>query len=306
MSCLEKTSDEVLCASGAVAFRAKIHGGVESIQVYRGDQRVDMNLLRAHFQDAEIVLEDEPRQPVRVLEPVAGDKIDVSSAARRPSETDTSLVVGGRAIAPANSKLFGTCGLVVTPHRRGPRYALTNYHVIGLDGSPVASVLRPGEGSPHERREIVGRFRRTAGGLDAFSDASLTRLDPNAALDCGAGALGLGPVREFGRARVGQKVAKSGAKTGVTFGTVTNTAIDIVVSGYPHGEQVFRRQIEVTAMSEPGDSGALLVSDDRATRRNGNSRLGLGLIFAGNEYYTYANALEHTSVLRGMQPYFAG
>jgi len=84
-------------------------------------------------------------------------------------------------------------------------------------------------------------------------------------------------------AQLGQSVRKSGRTTGYTMGSVVilDATVDI-----QYGERVARyeRQIVTDGMSNPGDSGSLLVA--------ANSLLAVGLLFAGSDQATIYNPIN--------------
>jgi hypothetical protein len=78
----------------------------------------------------------------------------------------------------------------------------------------------------------------------------------------------------LGNAQVGMRVKKCGRTTEATFGFVRSINATVNVSGYPSGTMTFVNQILTTHMSQPGDSGSLLLDD--------SSNRVVGLLFAGD------------------------
>jgi hypothetical protein len=92
----------------------------------------------------------------------------------------------------------------------------------------------------------------------------------------------------FAAALIGDKVHKVGRTTGLTYGEVTQIAVQVSVN-YTLGICWFRDCIVVetldgTTFSNHGDSGSAIVRDDGAV---------LGLLFAGNAAQTYACDIDH-------------
>lgn len=85
-------------------------------------------------------------------------------------------------------------------------------------------------------------------------------------------------------ARLGMSVRKSGRSTGFTTGLVTVVETTVSVGYGPGRSATFERQIVTSAMSSPGDSGALLV--------DGHSPRAVGLLFAGSEQATLYSPIE--------------
>jgi hypothetical protein len=97
------------------------------------------------------------------------------------------------------------------------------------------------------------------------------------------------PVRKLYEPTVGLEVVKSGRTTGVTKGTVFDTAWNGYVT-YSRGIAFFTDQVLVQGykFSQGGDSGSLVMSSDRSI---------VGLLFAGSDEYTVVNKLKHVENL---------
>jgi hypothetical protein len=112
-------------------------------------------------------------------------------------------------------------------------------------------------------------------------DAALARpLDPT---ELNSEILEIGVVSDTLEASLGMPVRKSGRSTGLTTGTIT--VMDATINVY-YGERVarFENQIVTPQMSEPGDSGSLLVA--------GDSLSAVGLLFAGSDQATIHNPIQ--------------
>ena len=95
--------------------------------------------------------------------------------------------------------------------------------------------------------------------------------------------LKIGKVSGTVEATVGMAVKKSGRTTGFTQGTITvvDTTIDV---GYGGGRvATFEHQLLSSDMSEPGDSGSLLVDNENRV---------VGLLFAGSDEVTVFNPAD--------------
>ena len=95
--------------------------------------------------------------------------------------------------------------------------------------------------------------------------------------------LDIGVVGGITAAQLGMSVRKSGRSSGYTTGQVRviNTTLNV---DYDGRLATFENQIMTSSMSEPGDSGALLVTAD--------GLLALGLLFAGSQQATVFNPIQ--------------
>jgi intein/homing endonuclease len=100
------------------------------------------------------------------------------------------------------------------------------------------------------------------------------------------------PLRKLYEPSIGIEVVKSGRTTGVTKGTVFDTAWSGYVV-YSRGVAFFTDQVLVQGykFSQGGDSGSLVMSSDRSI---------VGLLFAGSDEYTVVNKLKHVENLLGI------
>lgn len=89
----------------------------------------------------------------------------------------------------------------------------------------------------------------------------------------------------------GDKVVKSGRTTGVTEGVVDYVSVEVEVDFGPDGVARFGDQIMLSRMSEPGDSGSVIVREDP----DGPSAV--GLLFAGSDTVTIANRMTNVKDL---------
>jgi hypothetical protein len=113
-------------------------------------------------------------------------------------------------------------------------------------------------------------------------DAAVAR--PVADTIIGDEIMGIGKISGTLPASLGLLVRKSGRSTGLTTGSVI--VVDATVSvDYEAGHTArFDNQILTTAMSQPGDSGSLLVA--------ANSPQAVGLLFAGSDQTTIYNPIQ--------------
>lgn len=113
-------------------------------------------------------------------------------------------------------------------------------------------------------------------------DAALVKLvDPKIAVPI---VLGLGIPTGIREAKLGTRVLKSGRTTGVTRGTIKAIDVSIFVEYPGKGRALFEDQIATSYMTEPGDSGALLMDTEG---------YGLGLLFAGTKAFSFFNRIQN-------------
>ncbi len=96
--------------------------------------------------------------------------------------------------------------------------------------------------------------------------------------------LDVGPVQGTTEAEVGMKIVKSGRTTGVTRGEVKALHATVQVDMGDGSEAVFTDQIIATEMSQGGDSGSLVVNENKQA---------VGLLFAGSDKVTIINRIQN-------------
>ncbi|RAK63409.1 hypothetical protein [Phenylobacterium kunshanense] len=194
----------------------------------------------------------------------------------------------------------GTLGAFVRRRADGQLAILSNNHVLANEnaariGDPI---LQPGPydgGTSADQAGALLDFVRLRRGVANFVDAAISSMDGsigwNASQLTGLGTLG--GLRQD-PLDAGDRVAKVGRTTGVTWGTVTAVELDGVVVGYDSGNLSFDNQIEIEgagprAFSAGGDSGSVIVDADMRA---------CALLFAGGDVggsngkgLTYANPI---------------
>jgi hypothetical protein len=198
--------------------------------------------------------------------------------------------------------MAGTLGCFVRKGRSRDLYILSNNHVLADEnqykrGGEIAQpgTLDGGRAPADTVARLSGFARLDPGGIN-FVDAAIARLEPgieaNVARLTGLGTLAGAIERPL---EVGDSVAKVGRTTGVRRGRVTAVELDGVTVTYDLGVVTFDNQVEIEgagaqAFSGPGDSGSLIVDEDRRAA---------ALLFAGGDHggsngkgLTYANPIE--------------
>lgn len=192
-------------------------------------------------------------------------------------------------------------------------YALSNNHVYANqnDATVGDAVIQPGSYdngvSPADNIGTLAEFK-----LIAFYDdrnppnpiptntidaaIALVTSGTNGSLGNATPSNGYGtPQSATGSVHINQKVKKYGRTTGQTKGQVIaiNATVDV---GYGVGKVArFVGQIVVSpgSFSAGGDSGSLIVVDDRKGKKVGpDDRKPIGLLFAGSALYTIANPIN--------------
>ncbi|AYF53605.1 trypsin-like serine protease [Clostridium botulinum] len=92
----------------------------------------------------------------------------------------------------------------------------------------------------------------------------------------------IGPIRGTSDGRVGQKVQKVGCISGLTTGNITTINTTIMIN-YLGEEVLFKNQIVTTKMSVDGDSGSVLLN---------NNKEAIGLLMANSKSNTVYNDIN--------------
>ena len=189
----------------------------------------------------------------------------------------------------------GTIGVRVTDGTNV--YALSNNHVYA-DENQVSlgdAVIQPGTAddgsSPADDIGTLYDFQTIV-----FSDSASNVIDAAIALSSTAELGNATPSDGYGTpktvtraARVNQKVMKYGRTTGQTNGRVTAINATVII-GYSSGVARFINQIiiEPGGFSAGGDSGSLIVSNERGSHK----KKPVGLLYAGSFFVTIANPID--------------
>lgn len=184
----------------------------------------------------------------------------------------------------------GTFGAVVYDKKTHNPLILSNNHVLAntsLADKPKAKVndliVQPAKTDGKNR--ALGRLEKYAA-LNSYPKANI--------VDCAVARpiigdniepeiLEIGRINGTTKAKIGMKIRKSGRTTGLTTGEIKAVGATIKVN---YGDGLFLKfvdQIVASPMSEPGDSGALVVD------RNNKA---VGLLFAGSNKSTIINPIQ--------------
>jgi hypothetical protein len=258
------------------------------------------------------------------IDGISTDVVQVGFLRAHPARTDRwRPALGGVSIGHYQITA-GTLGCVVRDKPSGARLILSNNHVLANSNDAQAGdpVLQPGTAdggrAPGDTFATLERFCPLA-----FSDApatcglarfyadlgnALARLlgskhrvqvsfsDPQAVNQVDAALARpvneadlLDEILEIGaptgtiEAALGMAVRKSGRTTGLTTGLIVVIDATLEIS-YGERKATFEGQLVSTPMSQPGDSGSLLVAAD--------SLAAVGLLFAGSDQATIYNPIK--------------
>ncbi len=187
----------------------------------------------------------------------------------------------------------------------GKRFALSNNHVLSNLGRAKIGddIFQPG---PLDRAEgtVAAPVARLVSFEPVLTDGARNQID--AALAEFLPGMGVGTTDIIGIGRAGSpgvpaegtRVVKSGRTTEVTRGVVVDASIDVQVplgalglTGSAVFEDAFRIEGKGKVVGNPGDSGALILTDDEALHS-------LGLLFATGAAGGYALACKIGPVLK--------
>ncbi len=256
---------------------------------------------------------------------VPTDVVQVGHIKAQPSRTDRWRPALGGVSIGHHMITAGTLGSVVRDAISGERLILSNNHVLANNNQAQVgdAILQPGRADGGQlnadtfgtllRFEPI-RFNQSQATCDLalafaqmgnvaarlvgskhrvkafYSDPEATNMvdaavarpsDETQVLD---EILELGAVNGTLPATLGMNVRKSGRTTGLTNGKVMilNVTVDV---DYGDASARFEDQIVTSPMSQPGDSGSLLVA--------GEALKAVGLLFAGSDQATIYNPISH-------------
>jgi len=260
----------------------------------------------------------------REIDGVATDVIQVGFLRAHQKRTDRWRPALGGVSIGHYQVTAGTLGCVVRDNASGARLILSNNHVLANSNDAQAGdpVLQPGTAdggrAPADTFANLERFcplaftdaPSTCGVANFYADLgnALARLlgskhrvqvsysNPQAVNRVDAALarplndadlldeiLEIGAPTGTAAAALGMGVRKSGRTTGLTTGQIVVIDATLEIS-YGERKASFEGQLVSTPMSQPGDSGSLLVAAD--------SLAAVGLLFAGSDQATIFNPIQ--------------
>ncbi len=244
--------------------------------------------LGVGFRQRGKVLTDEPTLVVRVSRKVTADKLTEDTA--MPSSLDgipvdvqevhevshalptdrASQLVGGLYIRNVKRGGLGTLGAIVRDRTTGHLLGLSNHHVLlgrhflFWGGRLGDAVVQPG--SSRSDADVIGTVLRGA----PWVDAAAFKIDGARPADPATSLLGLkGRFAGVRDAKLGLRVVKSGARTGVTYGYVSFVSTLTVTIAPVADRPALNGEISMA-----GDSGAVWASYEPDLRAVALHRVG--------------------------------
>ena len=189
--------------------------------------------------------------------------------------------------AAGNYVFVGTLGAMVRDRASGATMALTNFHVACPRGWAVGDrMAQPSLVDNAPAATDFGSLTRSV--LSENVDGAVVTLDAGKAWS--ASIETIGNVAGTAAATIGMPVQKRGRTTEHTFGTVRSTDFTVTINyGGDVGSRTLRNQVRIETdttrsarFSQKGDSGSVIVADDRTV---------IGLLFAGSTdgQWTFGN-----------------
>lgn len=194
--------------------------------------------------------------------------------------------LGGYSIGVANSGFVGTLGCLVS---RGTgskleTFILSNNHVMALSNTaPIGSaILQPGDGgiNPTDVVAHLTEYKEIDFVGSNLLDCAIAKVDDIALVS--SVIVDIGELTGIASAVVGKFVQKSGRTTGYTTGKILGVNASVNVN-FGNNVATFTNQIITTDMSDPGDSGSVIVDDKKRI---------VGLLFAGSDKITIMNDIR--------------
>ncbi|MCL6560937.1 MAG: S1 family peptidase, partial [Firmicutes bacterium] len=121
-------------------------------------------------------------------------------------------------------------------------------------------------------------------------DCALAKLDSMDLVS--SSILEIGDVTGVSEIKASQKVFKSGRTTGVTSGAVKSVGTTLQVEMKEDDKVWFSDQVVTDMASQPGDSGSLVLDQDRKA---------VGLLFAGSDKLTVFNRISNVMDRLGIE-----
>jgi hypothetical protein len=206
-------------------------------------------------------------------------------------------VLAGVSMSNKNECAAGTNGAVVT--KNGVSYFLSNNHVFARQNKAAIGedIVQPGRYDSVPQCDInfpnhvadLSQFKNISwGSLSSNNiDAAIAQIQSGTSFTCET-ACGYTPSNTPATASLGMDVKKCGRTTELTSGTVTGVNVTLYVS-YSGGESArFVKQIQFSDISDSGDSGSLIVTNDGTSQP-------VALLFAGSATTTISNPISEVT-----------
>lgn len=199
---------------------------------------------------------------------------------------------GGLSISDEFHNAYGTLGGKVIDRTTGAEMILSNWHVLVADwgARPGQKIYQPGRLDGGTFRDAAATLTRHA--MDVNLDAAVATLNGTRPLL--PDQLDLAPVVGPAIAQLGMVVTKSGRRTDITRGRITDVDATLrmdygTVTKLIHNVMSIEPINSFEQVSGPGDSGSLWI--DTATN------MAVGLHFAGSDFPERGLAIDLPTVL---------
>jgi hypothetical protein len=199
-------------------------------------------------------------------------------------------LTGGISVFDSQASMsFGTAGAFFKTKNDNNIYLLSNYHVLlNKSGRINDTIVHPSKSDGGRDVREIGRVfwkKDIFKGSFNIMDAAIALIDEREDIDIGRYTR-CNQIRFSGLShpKLGDNVRKCGRTTGLTFGEVRSINCTVNISNESNELDLYRKQILTTIMTQPGDSGSVLVNDQN---------LVIGLFFAGNNVsLSFANNIK--------------
>jgi len=166
------------------------------------------------------------------------------------------------------------------------RYVPIEKSVVRSDCPVAKRVARGGNFLLHlVKKDYELRFYKHSNAENTV-DCALAKIDDESLID--PTILEIGTVTGVAEPRPGLKVQKSGRTTGLTSGVVKSVGTVLQVEMDKDEKVWFSDQVVTEMISKPGDSGSLVLDQERRA---------VGLLFAGSEKMTVFNRIKNVMEL---------
>ncbi|MEZ4811865.1 MAG: trypsin-like serine protease [Allomuricauda sp.] len=211
-----------------------------------------------------------------------------------PQDDIADPIVGGVSVGPFDRDMYGTLGIVLTTEY-GANMMISSAHVLAssphtVQGDPISQPALPFGG--HWPQSYAGSFFMGFLGQPYNVDAALTTIPTRNAVP--KAIMTIGGTTGHDVTFPGDDVAKFGRTTQFTTGKVVSDTLTFTLN-YPYfGQHTYYNQLRIQqldsldAFAEPGDSGAIVVNEDREVV---GMVMGGGRTATGN-HYTVANPID--------------
>lgn len=241
-------------------------GGQPGMRIYVADDSVMVPELIANVPTHKIIV-GHPQKHDGYDNPLKSELLDPQKK-QRP-------IIGGIAIGSSTQKGYGTLGYFIKIKGEKEVCFVTSAHVATMmDGDEIQPPPYFGGTEKDKIGDLIEIKNDPGKGVECAAYRIVKNIDYKLELN----DLPL-KVTSSGEAKVNDIVMKSGAITLVTRGPVTDVK---AVVKFPTGEYKNLIMIEQQFFAKPGDSGSLVVVENKG------SLMAVGLILGGSESFTYA------------------